>query len=44
MNIGGSSKYLFFNETQSDKQTCTQPSKQTFQCDVYKDGKLVQTL
>ena len=44
MNVGGSSKYLFFNETQSSKEQCSQPSKQTFKCDVYKDGKLVQTL
>jgi|LauGreDrversion4_2_1035121.scaffolds.fasta_scaffold41888_2 hypothetical protein len=44
MIVGGSSKYLFFNETQSSKEQCSQPSKQTFKCDVYKDGKLVQTL
>jgi hypothetical protein len=44
MTAGGSSKYLFFNETQSSKQQCSQPSKQEFKCDVYKDGKLVQTL
>jgi hypothetical protein len=44
MNVGGSSKYLFFNETQSSKEQCSQPTKQTFKCDVYKDGKLVQTL
>lgn len=44
MNLGGSKKYLFFNETQNGKETCSQPSKQTFKCDVYKDGKLVQTL
>jgi len=44
MNIGGSSKFLFFNETQSSKEQCSQPTKQTFKCDVYKDGKLVQTL
>ena len=44
MNAGGSQKYLFFNETQSSKEQCSQPSKQTFKCDVYKDGKLVQTL
>ena len=44
MTSGGSSKYLFFNETQSSKQQCSQPSKQEFKCDVYKDGKLVQSL
>uniref|UniRef100_A0A6C0IJR6 Uncharacterized protein n=1 Tax=viral metagenome TaxID=1070528 RepID=A0A6C0IJR6_9ZZZZ len=44
MKYGGSSKYLFFNETQSSKEQCSQPTKQTFKCDVYKDGQLVQTL
>jgi hypothetical protein len=44
MTAGGSSKYLFFNEIQSSKQQCSQPSKQEFKCDVYKDGKLVQSL
>ena len=40
----GSSKSLFFNEVQSSKEQCSQPTKQTFKCDVYKDGKLVQTI
>ena len=44
MNLGGSKKYLFFNEIQSTKEQCSQPTKQTFKCDVYKDGKLVKTL
>lgn len=34
-------KYLFFNETSSDKDVCTTPSKQTFKCRVYKGGELI---
>ena len=41
MYVGGSSKYLFFNEMSSDKEMCYQPSKQTFKCNVFKDGQLV---
>lgn len=41
MYAGGSSKFLFFNETSSTKEVCTVPSKQTFKCQVYKDGTLV---
>jgi len=44
MYIGGSGKYLFFNEMSSDKEMCYQPSKQTFKCSVYKDGTLVSEL
>ena len=38
MNI---QKYLFFNETSSNKQVCSLPKKQTFKCSVYKNGELV---
>lgn len=41
MYIGGSGKYLFFNEVSSNKDVCYQPKKQTFKCQVYKDGMLV---
>ncbi len=41
MYAGGSGKYLFFNETSSDKEICSQPSKQTFKCRVYKNGELI---
>ena len=41
MYSGGSGKYLFFNETQSNKEVCNMPSKQTFKCQVYKNGELV---
>jgi hypothetical protein len=41
MSMGGSSKYMFFNEVQSDKVICTRPKKQQFKCAVYKNGDLV---
>ena len=41
MYSGGSSKYLFFNEMSSSKEVCSMPKKQTFKCQVYKDGTLV---
>lgn len=41
MYIGGSGKYLFFNEVSSNKDICYQPDKQTFKCQVFKDGELV---
>lgn len=44
MYFGGSSKYLFFNEIQSSKQTCSMPKNQTFKCNVYKNGELIGNL
>ena len=44
MYSGGSGKYLFFNETSSDKDICYQPSKQTFKCQMYKDGTLLTSI
>ena len=41
MYAGGSSKYLFFNEVSSNKDICTMPSKQTFKCNVFKNGELI---
>ena len=41
MYAGGSGKYLFFNEISSDKDVCYQPSKQTFKCNVFKNGELI---
>jgi hypothetical protein len=41
MYAGGSSKFLFFNETSSTKEVCSVPSEQTFKCQVFKDGTLV---
>jgi hypothetical protein len=42
MSAGGSSKYLMFNETQSNKVVCTRPQKQQFKCAVYKNGELIR--
>ena len=44
MYLGGSGKYLFFNEVSSDAEMCYQPSTQTFKCSVYKDGELVGSI
>jgi hypothetical protein len=44
MYVGGSGKYLFFNEVSSDKEMCYQPSKQNFKCLMYKDGTLISEL
>jgi hypothetical protein len=44
MYAGGSSKYLFFNETQSNKDVCSMPKNQTFKCNVYKNGELIGDL
>jgi len=41
MYSGGSAKYLFFTEVSSNKDMCYQPSKQTFKCNVYKNGELI---
>lgn len=44
MYAGGSGKYLFFNEVSSDKEMCYQPSKQTFKCQMYKNGEIIGQL
>jgi hypothetical protein len=44
MYVGGSSKYLFFNEMSSDKEMCYQPSNQTFKCTMYHNGEVVSQL
>jgi hypothetical protein len=44
MYSGNSSKYLFFNETQSNKDVCSMPKNQTFKCNVYKNGELIGNL
>ena len=43
MYAGGSSKFLFFNETSSTKEVCSVPSKQTFRCAVYQNGELISS-
>lgn len=45
MYYGGSGKYLFFNDTtDSSNAVCYQPSKQTFKCQMYKNGELITNL
>ena len=44
MYVGGSGKYLFFNEISSDKEMCYQPKQQTFKCNLFKNGELVGSL
>ena len=41
MYVGGSGKYLFFNEVSSNTDICYKPSNQTFKCSVFKNGELV---
>jgi hypothetical protein len=41
MYAGGSSKFLFFNETSSTKEVCSVAKNQTFKCSVYKNGTLI---
>ena len=35
---------LYYNNTLSNKQTCSRPSKEKFKCSVFKNGELLQTL
>jgi hypothetical protein len=44
MYSGGSGKYLFFNEVSSNKDVCYQPSKQTFKCQMYRNGQLISQM
>lgn len=44
MYVGGSSKYLFFNEMSSDREICYQPSQQTFKCKMYHNGEVISEL
>ena len=41
MYVGGSGKYLFFNEVSSNKEICYQPKEQNFKCSLYKNGELI---
>lgn len=36
-------KFLFINETSSNAQVCSMPSKQQFKCSVYKNGELISS-
>lgn len=44
MYVGGSGRYLFFNEVSKNKDICYQPSKQTFKCSMYKNGEIISEL
>ena len=38
-----SEKLLYFQPETSNNVVCNRPSKQTFRCKVYKNGKLIKT-
>jgi hypothetical protein len=44
MYAGGSSKFLFFNETSSTKEVCSVPKNQTFRCSLYSGGELISSM
>lgn len=35
--------YLYMNEVNSNREVCSMPSKQTFRCNLYKNGELVSS-
>jgi len=37
----GLSKFLFINQTNSNKEVCNMPKKQTFRCNVVKNGEII---
>ena len=41
MQLGGSSKFLFYTDLQNNGVVCSRPKKQTMKCSVYKNGQLV---
>lgn len=40
----GNDNLLYFNELLSNKTVCSRPEKQTFKCNVYKNGELISQL
>lgn len=44
LKMSGGEKFLYFNELSSNNTVCERPSKQTFKCSVYKNGKIIQNL
>jgi len=44
MYAGGSSKFLFFNETSSTKEVCSVAKNQTFKCSLYRNGELISDM
>jgi hypothetical protein len=44
MYAGGSSKFLFFNETSSTKEVCSVAKNQTFKCSLFRNGELISSM
>jgi hypothetical protein len=44
MYIGGSGKFLFFNEVSSNKDICYKPKEQTFKCNLFRNGEMVGSI
>ena len=44
MYAGGSSKFLFFNETSSTKEVCSVAKNQTFRCSLFQGGELISSM
>jgi hypothetical protein len=44
MYAGGSSKFLFFNETSSTKEVCSVAKNQNFRCSVFRNGELISAM
>ena len=42
-NATGYQSLLYFDELRSDNVMCSKPSKQTFKCQVYKNGELISS-
>lgn len=42
-HVAGADDLLYFDEMDSNAVRCEKPSKQTFKCSVYKNGKLVSS-
>ena len=40
-HISGADSLLYFDELQSNNVVCSRPSKQSFKCSVYKNGRLI---
>jgi hypothetical protein len=40
-SLTGYKSLLYFDELRSDKVMCSKPTKQTFKCQVYKNGELI---
>jgi hypothetical protein len=43
MNLAGNAKYLFFTDNTQNGTSCSMPKKQTFKCQVFRNGELVSS-